>query len=90
MCIKSRRIREGVGGMSTWRKYKWFSLFLFIPDSHIWLKNLEQIFSTYTTKPILMNYVTGVAENFQKPILNLLTKEWNNSNLSIAFFIADN
>ena len=51
---------------------------------------MEQIFSTYTTKPILMNYVTGVAENFQKPILNLLTKEWNNSNLSMALIIADN
>jgi hypothetical protein len=36
---------------------------------------MEQIFSTHTNKPILMNFVIGVVENFQKPILNILTKE---------------
>jgi hypothetical protein len=36
---------------------------------------MKQIFSTHTTKPILMNFVIGVVENSQKPILNLLIKE---------------
>jgi hypothetical protein len=36
---------------------------------------MEQIFSTRTTKPILMNFIIGVVENLQKPILNFLTKE---------------